>query len=139
MRNDKEPNSSIIPENKPILAKFEEPLRKKTKKLTKIPLFCGGTILILLLLVFFIISPSGKSLLSNLDPKSSGKDESEIKTSSLQSILPVETTKIQPVNSISIFRTYTGTIVPKRSSELSFELAGKLTALAFDKGDRVKI
>ena len=103
-------------------------------------LLWSAAILVLSIWVIFLISPSARNSLSNL-PKSSnpkGRNNLESKTSPSVSLIPVETTIIKPVKSYQVFRTYTGTIVSRRSSALSFELAGKLTNIIVDEGDRVE-
>ena len=54
------------------------------------------------------------------------------------SILPVETISIEPVNSYKVSRNYTGQILANRSSELSFEISGKLISQKVQEGDRVE-
>ena len=51
--------------------------------------------------------------------------------------LTVETTLAQPVNSYRTAREYTGTIVARRVSELSFERAGLLLTVHVDEGAAV--
>jgi RND family efflux transporter MFP subunit len=52
-------------------------------------------------------------------------------------VLAVKTTTVEPVTSYDAARRYTGTIVARRTSELGFELAGKLTELQVNEGDTV--
>ena len=52
-------------------------------------------------------------------------------------ILPVETIEVNLVDSYQVDRTYTGTIVPRRTSSLGFERSGKLINLTVDQGDLV--
>ena len=52
-------------------------------------------------------------------------------------ILPVNTIKIEPVNSHAIERTYTGEVSPLRTSEVGFERGGKLVEVLVEEGDRV--
>ena len=59
--------------------------------------------------------------------------------SSSTTILPVETIKVNLVHSYQVNRTYTGTIVARRSSSLGFERSGKLEVLTVDQGDQVKV
>lgn len=51
--------------------------------------------------------------------------------------LTVGVAPAEPVESFLRSRVYTGTLVAKRRSVLSFELAGKLLELSVDEGDRV--
>ena len=52
-------------------------------------------------------------------------------------ILPVQAVNVKRVASYQVDRTYAGTIVSRRSSELGFERSGKLLSLEVDKGDFV--
>ncbi|NET37739.1 MAG: HlyD family efflux transporter periplasmic adaptor subunit [Cyanothece sp. SIO1E1] len=80
-----------------------------------------------------MLTPLGQEFLS----PNSDRD-SDLNSSPAVSILPVETTSIKQVNTYQTQRTYTGTIVPRRRSALSFELAGKLTQITVDEGDYVE-
>lgn len=51
--------------------------------------------------------------------------------------MPVRTEVATPVDTFLRERVYTGTLVARRKSVLSFERAGKLIELAVDEGDRV--
>ena len=51
--------------------------------------------------------------------------------------LAVRTVAVQPVSAYQAARAYTGTIVARRTSQLGFELPGKLTQLDVDEGDVV--
>jgi len=52
--------------------------------------------------------------------------------------LPVEVVAIQSQNSYAAERTYTGVLVAAKTSELSFELPGKISQLSVDEGDHVE-
>jgi RND family efflux transporter MFP subunit len=52
-------------------------------------------------------------------------------------ILAVRTISVEPVNAYQTAREYTGAIVARRTSQLGFELAGKLEAIHFDEGDSI--
>lgn len=54
--------------------------------------------------------------------------------SSLKSALPVKVQKAQRVSSYQVIRTYTGEVVPHRTSELGFELGGKLIEVLVREG-----
>lgn len=54
-------------------------------------------------------------------------------------ILPVETIKVNLVDSYQVDRTYTGIIVPRRTSSLGFERSSKLINLTVDQGDLVTL
>ena len=110
--------------------------QKQTGKTTKISLKLLGLIFslsaMLTAMLIFLLTALGQ----NFFPKT--KSNLEQKDSALVSILPVETMVIKPVDSYPVKRSYTGTIVPHRSSALSFELAGKLTQITADEGTRVE-
>jgi len=53
-------------------------------------------------------------------------------------VLAVTTVAVEPVTSYVSARKYTGAIVARRTSELGFELAGKLTELHVNEGDFVR-
>ena len=89
------------------------------------------------LFCFFLIIPSGRLFLSDLSAHSQNTKESETESLPSISLIPVEAKTITPVNSARVFRNYTGTIVPQRSSELGFEIPGKLTVINVDQGQRV--
>jgi RND family efflux transporter MFP subunit len=52
-------------------------------------------------------------------------------------VLAVTTVAVEPVTSYLAARKYTGAIVARRTSELGFELSGKLTELHANEGDSV--
>lgn len=52
--------------------------------------------------------------------------------------VPVATLVAEPVESYDFRRSYTGAIVARRASDLSFERAGKLVELSADEGDEVR-
>ena len=52
-------------------------------------------------------------------------------------VMPVETLRLQAVDSYQVERVYTGEVVARRSSELGFERAGTVIALLADEGDVV--
>ncbi|MFQ5911567.1 MAG: efflux RND transporter periplasmic adaptor subunit [Nitrospinota bacterium] len=51
--------------------------------------------------------------------------------------LPVETLRLELVDSYRVYRDYTGKIVARRKSDLGFERQGKLIDVAVEEGDRV--
>ncbi|MEO0534156.1 MAG: efflux RND transporter periplasmic adaptor subunit [Cyanobacteria bacterium P01_A01_bin.123] len=51
--------------------------------------------------------------------------------------LPVETLVVQPVDEYSVDRSYSGELAAGRSSELGFELGGKVVEILVDEGDAV--
>ncbi len=52
-------------------------------------------------------------------------------------VLPVETILLEPVQSYTVIRTYTGEITARRTSELGFEQSGEVIAINVDEGDQV--
>jgi len=63
---------------------------------------------------------------------------SEQVTATTQTILPVNTQRIQHVDSIQQTRTYTGNIRAHRTSDLAFETPGKITEVLVNDGDQVE-
>ena len=55
-----------------------------------------------------------------------------------QTVLPVNTQRMQYVESIEQTRTYTGTIRAHRTSDLAFETAGKIIEVLVNDGDQVE-
>lgn len=51
--------------------------------------------------------------------------------------LPVETIELLPQDSIRIPRRFTGTVEPRRRSDLAFEGSGRIATVRVDEGDRV--
>ena len=58
-------------------------------------------------------------------------------TTAAPRVLAVQTISVEPISAYQVARKYTGTIVARRTSQLGFELAGKLEALSVDEGDSV--
>ena len=56
---------------------------------------------------------------------------------SQERVLPVETIKVQPVDSYQVSRTYTGEIAAIRSSNIGFSRSGEIEAVLVEEGDRV--
>ncbi len=63
--------------------------------------------------------------------------ETEAETPATPRVLAVQTIAVEPVSAYQVARQYTGTIVARRTSQLGFELAGKLEQLYVDEGDSV--
>ncbi len=128
------PNSAAEPEE--VL-----PTSGSTKKPQKFGLLSRGNILLLSGLLVFLFTPPGRHWVSKLPILSTLQPERAATTQDSESttVLPVETIKVNLVESYQVERTYTGTIVPRRSSSLGFERAGKLVNLTVDVGERVKV
>ena len=96
-------------------------------------------ILLLLGCMMFLTGQSGTNLLSAFPKAIASKSyrEPEIKKLEEINILPVETIKVELVDSYRVPRAYTGIVTAKRQSELSFERSGTLTRIAVNEGDRV--
>ena len=112
-------------------------LNKQKKKI----LLSGITILLLSGLIFFLFIYPGRKWLLKLkifSPFYSNQAATNQDFSSI-TILPVETIKVKLVDSYEVDRTYTGTIIPRRTSNLGFERSGKLQRLTVDQGDRVVV
>ncbi|MEM8832866.1 MAG: efflux RND transporter periplasmic adaptor subunit [Cyanobacteria bacterium P01_G01_bin.19] len=62
----------------------------------------------------------------------------DARETSFAKVSPVETITVRPVESYLIQRDYTGSIVSRRRSVLSFETQGKIVEIAVDRGDRVE-
>ncbi len=110
-------------------------------QLQKLTLFGRASILLLSGLFVFLFTPLGREWVSKL-PMMSTLEPSQKATaqdSSPTTILTVETIKVNLVNSHQVSRSYTGTIVPRRSSSLGFERGGKLLNLTVDQGDQVQV
>lgn len=97
-----------------------------------------ASILLLSGLVVLGFTPFGRNWLSTLSTIEPNPAEKPPDSASI-TILPVETTKVKFVHSYQVSRTYTGTIVPRRSSSVGFERAGKLLNLTVDEGDQVSV
>ncbi|MDJ0719421.1 MAG: efflux RND transporter periplasmic adaptor subunit [Prochloraceae cyanobacterium] len=117
------------------------PTSSSTQKPKKIGLLGRGSILLLSGLLVFLFTPPGRNwwsklpILSALQPNRAATAQDTSSTT----ILPVETIKVNLVNSYQVDRTYTGTIVPRRSSSLGFERSGKLLNLTVDRGEQVEV
>ncbi len=113
--------------------------QRKSRKL--VPLNFRLPLLLLSGLLVFWFTPFGRNwwsklpMLSNLETEGAATAQDSDATT----ILPVETVKINSVDSYQVERTYTGTIVSRRSSSLGFERGGKLLDLAVDLGEQVKV
>jgi RND family efflux transporter MFP subunit len=66
-----------------------------------------------------------------------GNSESDVDAEERSRVLAVQTVPILAVTSYQAAREYTGAIVARRTSELGFELPGKLTELHVNDGDSV--
>ena len=106
---------------------------KILKKATNPKFIWGGVILGLSIFGIIFFGPTVKETLSQ------DRGSKVPNTVSSLSILPVEVAMIDAVDSYQIERTYTGKIIPRNSSVLSFELAGKLAKIMVDEGDYVEM
>lgn len=61
-----------------------------------------------------------------------------VETEQPSRLLSVQTVTVKPVTSYLTTREYTGAVVARRTSQLGFELAGKLIELSVSEGDRVR-
>ena len=113
--------------------------QRKSKKL--VPLNFRLPLLLLSGLLVFLFTPSGRNWWSKLAILSNLQTEGAViaQDSDSTTILPVETVKVNSVDSYQVERTYTGTIVSRRRSSLGFERGGKLLNLTVDLGEQVKV
>ena len=136
---DKTISSSIL-ENE--AAKIErsapavEPVLPETKPTRSKLVWGTATVLILgsLVLLSGRLVP-GFSGLSNASNESGNSQVNS--TTASPNVLPVETAAVTPVDSYQESRFYTGTIVPRRASELGFEYPGNIIRIAVNEGDVV--
>lgn len=126
-------NLSSISEGNDDLLAAKSPEKKQFRKIAKTKLFWMGMILGSSVLGVFLFNPIMKEILLK------SRDSLPQNAVSSLSILPVEVMTINAVDSYQVERAYTGTIVPRNSSVLSFELAGKLAKIAVDEGDYVEM
>ena len=110
-------------------------------KIPKLTLLGRVTILLISGLLVFFFTPPGRKWVSKLPILSTlqTSQEATAQDSEPITILTVETIKANSVNSYQVERTYTGIIIPRRSSSLGFERGGKLLSLTVDQGDPVKV
>ncbi|MEM9482219.1 MAG: HlyD family efflux transporter periplasmic adaptor subunit [Cyanobacteria bacterium P01_F01_bin.116] len=106
---------------------------KQFENVIKPKFLWSGVILGLSIFGIFLFVPTVQEILSKNENTTAQPAVSSV------SILPVDVTTIEAVDSYQVERTYTGTIVPRNSSVLSFELAGKLEQIMVDEGDYVEM
>ena len=119
------------PNNPKVIA--QTPTKNKLKLLSSV------TLMISFLILTINHQFGGNKFLSLPQVLATDSLESGLNNKFQDSILPVETISIEPVNSYKVSRNYTGQILANRSSELSFELSGKLISQTVKEGDYVKI
>ena len=146
------PSADLISQSKSEILPFQDPETALTSANSDLTLphkqpqrliYAPARLLILLLsgLLVFLLTPSGRKWVSQIPMFSNVQSEpaATAQDSPATTILPVETIKVNLVNSYQVDRTYTGTIVPRRTSSLGFERSGKLLSLTVDQGDRVTV
>ncbi len=113
---------------------------KQGKKLNPLGLVASGLIFLALGFVLGQFSQSNHNWLSNLERllTSQSDNQPELKRPHSGSILPVETIRINPVDSYQLSRLYTGSVATRRRSELGFERSGQLVRITVDEGDSVE-
>lgn len=94
--------------------------------------------LIAFFLLLAIYNQFGQNRLASLPQVLATNSHDTAKKALTSSILPVETIEIEPVKSYQFTRNYSGQIVAKQNSELSFSLAGKLASIIAQEGDFVE-
>ena len=108
----------------------------KVKPIRSKPIW--GTVILILSSLVLLSGKLGPSLLlgsSNANDEQS--NQANLANLSTQGALPVETLTVTPVDSYQESRFYSGTIVPRRTSELGFEYSGNITRIDVQEGDRV--
>ncbi len=106
---------------------------------SKLMLLSRATMLLLSGFFFVWLTPPGRKWLSKL-PTLSTFNPNQVATAQnpeSTTIFPVETIKVELVNSYQIERNYTGSLIPRRRSSLGFERGGKLLNITVDQGDSV--
>lgn len=96
---------------------------------------------IALLAFFFLLAINNQFVQNRFAslPQVLATDSNDIAKKALtSSISPVETIEIEPVKSYQSTRNYSGQIVAKQNSELSFPIAGKLASITAHSGDIVE-
>lgn len=126
-------NPSPVSEGDENLLSTQHPAEKPSEKVINPKFLWRGIILGLSIFGIFFFGLTVQETLSQ-----NGKIKGQ-NTASSFSILPVEVNTIDAVDSYQVERTYTGAIVPRNSSLLSFELAGKLAKIMVDEGDYVEM
>ncbi|MDJ0902677.1 MAG: efflux RND transporter periplasmic adaptor subunit [Xenococcus sp. MO_188.B8] len=111
----------------------------QTPPKNRLKLLSSVTLMISFLILAINHQFGGNKFLSLPQVLATDSLESGLNNKFQDSILPVETISIEPVNSYKVSRNYTGQILANRSSELSFELSGKLISQTVKEGDYVKI
>ncbi|NER37376.1 MAG: HlyD family efflux transporter periplasmic adaptor subunit [Oscillatoria sp. SIO1A7] len=118
------PESKVIPQESPLESQ-SPPIARNRFPLQRFLLLSAGAILLL----------SGFAIAA----KEQTSQTPEPASNRAIAILPVQTTRIEPVTSYQVSRSYTGEVASLRASELGFERGGKLMAIAVDEGDWVGV
>jgi len=120
--------------------KIPDNFSDKHRTIYKSGLLLRTTLLLSAGLLFFLLTSPGRHLLKNFSVVQADQvgEKSKSKTTASARILPVQIQQVQSVNSYQVNRSYTGTVVPRRSSSFGFERSGKLEKIVVDEGNRVK-
>ncbi len=121
--------------SKVLLSPTAEPALTSSNSNLRLPILLLSGVLV------FLFTPPGRNWWSKLPILLTFQPDRAItaQDSDSTAILPVETIKVNLVDSYQVDRTYTGTIIPRRSSSLGFEHSGKLLKLTVDVGEQVKV
>ncbi len=113
---------------------------KPTHKLNKLSVLQSGTILLLSGFCIFLLSREGRNWRLNFPNVLANQPNQELNSQAPFSgnILPVETIRVNPVDSYQVLRSYTGSLIARRISELGFERSGQLIRFTVDEGDWVQ-
>jgi len=134
-QNSLDEHDNIFENKPPGVKKSEMGAKKVSWKLigSGIILLLSGSLALLLIPVRGLIFHSPDGINSQLNNSVEAQDLNRI------NILPVEIRRVEPVDTYQEYRTYTGKIAPTRTSELSFERAGKIVSIPVEEGDRVEV
>ena len=141
-----DPDSDIEGQNQPTADEKEDVLPtlgtypiKQGKKLNLLGLLARGLIFLALGFVLGQFSQSNRNWLSTLERLLTKQfdNQLELKKTHSGSILPVETIRVNPVDSYQRSRFYTGSAVARYTSQLGFERSGQLVRINVDEGDQV--
>ncbi len=140
------PDSDTEGQNQPTADEKEDVLPtlgadpiKRGKKLNLLGLLASGLLFVALGFVLGQFSQSNRNWLSTLERLLNKKSDNQLEEKKTHpgSILPVETIRVNPVDSYQRSRFYTGSAVARDTSQLGFERSGQLVRINVDEGDQV--
>ncbi|MEL6500256.1 MAG: efflux RND transporter periplasmic adaptor subunit [Cyanobacteria bacterium J06623_1] len=122
----------------PSLAHGTNRLKKNKLKKNKFKLYSGLTLLLVAILSLVGTRFNQNWSLISQAVSTGSQGNSATKIPQRENLLAVKATRIEPVDSYQVVRSYTGRVIANRSSELSFETTGKLVDLKVKEGDLVE-